>query len=298
MVKSMTGYGRHESVLHGRTLVIELKSVNNRYLDCNVRLPRVYICAEDGVQRRVKAAISRGKVDVYVNIENNTEEAVSVTLNQPVAAGYMEALRTMADTFGLESNVSIDLLAKFPDVFKVDKVPEDLEELTADIHAVTEEALRDFDAMRSREGEKLEADLLGRLVTLENFTHQVEQRSPQTVADYRARLTAKLQEVLADRQLDESRVLTEAAIFADKVAVDEETVRLHSHIAQFREMLAGGSPIGRKLDFLIQEMNRETNTIGSKCNNLEISTIVVNMKAEMKKFENRFRTSSDRSVML
>ena len=154
MVKSMTGYGRHESVLHGRTLVIELKSVNNRYLDCNVRLPRVYICAEDGVQRRVKAAISRGKVDVYVNIENNTEEAVSVTLNQPVAAGYMEALRTMADTFGLESNVSIDLLAKFPDVFKVDKVPEDLEELTADIHAVTEEALRDFDAMRSREGEK------------------------------------------------------------------------------------------------------------------------------------------------
>ena len=283
MVKSMTGYGRHESVLHGRTLVIELKSVNNRYLDCNVRLPRVYICAEDGVQRRVKEVISRGKVDVYVNIENNTEEAVSVTLNQPVAAGYMDALRKMADTFGLKPDVSIDLLSKFPDVFKVDKVPEDLEELTADIHAVTEEALRDFDAMRCREGEKLEADLLGRLDTLEDFTHQVEQRSPQTVADYRARLTAKLQEVLADRQLDESRGRTEAAIFADKVAVDEETVRLHSHIAQFRDMLAGGSPIGRKLDFLIQEMNRETNTIGSKCNNLEISTIVVNMKAEIEK---------------
>ncbi len=283
MVKSMTGYGRHESVLHGRTLVIEVKSVNNRYLDCNVRLPRVYICAEDGVQRRVKEVISRGKVDVYVNMENNTEEAVSVTLNQPVAAGYMEALRKMAETFGLAPAVSIDLLSKFPDVFKVDKVPEDLEELTADIHAVAEEALRDFDAMRCREGEKLEADLLGRLDTLEDFTHQVEQRSPQTVADYRARLTAKLQEVLADRQLDESRVLTEAAIFADKVAVDEETVRLHSHIAQFRDMLAGGSPIGRKLDFLIQEMNRETNTIGSKCNNLEISTIVVNMKAEIEK---------------
>lgn len=283
MVKSMTGYGRHESVLHGRTLVIEVKSVNNRYLDCNVRLPRVYICAEDGVQRRVKEVISRGKVDVYVNMENNTEEAVSVTLNQPVAAGYMEALRKMAETFGLAPAVSIDLLSKFPDVFKVDKVPENLEELTADIHAVAEEALRDFDAMRCREGEKLEADLLGRLDTLEDFTHQVEQRSPQTVADYQARLTAKLQEVLADRQLDESRVLTEAAIFADKVAVDEETVRLHSHIAQFREMLAGGSPIGRKLDFLIQEMNRETNTIGSKCNNLEISTIVVNMKAEIEK---------------
>ena len=283
MVKSMTGYGRHESVLHGRTLVIEVKSVNNRYLDCNVRLPRVCICAEDGVQRRVKEVISRGKVDVYVNMENNTEEAVSVTLNQPVAAGYMEALRKMAETFGLAPAVSIDLLSKFPDVFKVDKVPENLEELTADIHAVAEEALRDFDAMRCREGEKLEADLLGRLDTLEDFTHQVEQRSPQTVADYRARLTAKLQEVLADRQLDESRVLTEAAIFADKVAVDEETVRLHSHIAQFRDMLAGGSPIGRKLDFLIQEMNRETNTIGSKCTDLAISHIVVDMKSEIEK---------------
>ena len=283
MVKSMTGYGRHESVLHGRTLVIEVKSVNNRYLDCNVRLPRVYICAEDGVQRRVKEVISRGKVDVYVNMENNTEEAVSVTLNQPVAAGYMEALRKMAETFGLAPAVSIDLLSKFPDVFKVDKVPENLEELTADIHAVAEEALRDFDAMRCREGEKLEADLLGRLDTLEDFTHQVEQRSPQTVADYRARLTAKLQEVLADRQLDESRVLTEAAIFADKVAVDEETVRLHSHIAQYRQILNGEGPVGRKLDFLTQELNRETNTIGSKCNNLEISTIVVNMKAEIEK---------------
>lgn len=283
MVKSMTGYGRHESTLHGRTLVIEVKSVNNRYLDCNVRLPRVYICAEDGVQRRVKEVISRGKVDVYVNMENNAEEAVSVTLNQPVAAGYLEALRKMAETFGLAPAVSIDLLSKFPDVFKVDKVPEDLEELTADIHAVTEEALRDFDAMRCREGEKLEADLLGRLDTLEDFAHQVEQRSPQTVADYRVRLTAKLQEVLADRQLDESRVLTEAAIFADKVAVDEETVRLHSHIAQFREMLAGGSPIGRKLDFLIQEMNRETNTIGSKCTDLTIAHAVVDMKSEIEK---------------
>ena len=283
MVKSMTGYGRHESVLHGRTLVIEVKSVNNRYLDCNVRLPRVYICAEDGVQRRVKEVISRGKVDVYVNMENNTEEAVSVTLNQPVAAGYMEALRKMAETFGLAPAVSIDLLSKFPDVFKVDKVPENLEELTADIHAVAEEALRDFDAMRCREGEKLEADLLGRLDTLEDFTHQVEQRSPQTVADYRARLTAKLQEVLADRQLDESRVLTEAAIFADKVAVDEETVRLHSHMAQLRTMLAGDVPVGRKLDFLIQEVNRESNTIGSKCNDLTVARDVVNMKAEVEK---------------
>ena len=283
MIKSMTGYGRHEYAAHGRTLAVEVKSVNNRYLDCNVRLPRVYICAEDGVQRRVKQTISRGKVDVYINIENTSEDAVSVTLNQSVAAGYLSALRTMADTFQLPGELSVGLLSRFPDVFLVEKVPEDLEELAADIHLAAEGALADFDSMRIREGEKLAEDLLGRLDTLEGYTGQVEQRSPQTVAEYRARLTAKLQEVLEDRQVDEARILTEAAIFADKVAVDEETVRLRSHIDQFRGMLAEGSPIGRKLDFLIQEMNRETNTIGSKCNDLEISTIVVNMKTEIEK---------------
>ena len=283
MITSMTGYGRHEYAAHGRTLAVEVKSVNNRYLDCNVRLPRVYICAEDGVQRRVKQTISRGKVDVYINIENTSEDAVSVTLNQSVAAGYLSALRTMADTFQLPGELSVGLLSRFPDVFRVDKVPEDLEELAADIHLAAEGALADFDSMRIREGEKLAEDLLGRLDTLEGYTGQVEQRSPQTVAEYRARLTAKLQEVLEDRQVDEARIPTEAAIFADKVAVDEETVRLRSHIEQFRGMRAEGSPIGRKLDFLIQEMNRETNTIGSKCNDLEISTIVVNMKAEIEK---------------
>lgn len=283
MIKSMTGYGRSESSVHGRTLTVEVKSVNNRYLDCSVRLPRVYICAEDGVQRRVKQKISRGKVDVYVNIENTSEDAVSVTLNQSVAAGYLSALRTMKETFQLQGELSVGLLSGFPDVFRVDKVPEDLEQLAADIHQVAECALEDFDGMRAREGQKLADDLDGRLDVLERYTGMVEQHSPQTVADYRARLTAKIQEVLTDRQVEESRILTEAAIFADKVAVDEETVRLRSHIAQFRGMLAEGSPVGRKLDFLIQEMNRETNTIGSKCNNLEISTVVVNMKAEIEK---------------
>ena len=255
------------SVLHGRTLVIELKSVINPATWIAMFVSPVYICAEDGVQRRVKAAISRGKVDVYVNIENNTEEAVSVTLNQPVAAGYMEALRTMADTFGLESNISIDLLAKFPDVFKVDKVPEDLEELTADIHAVTEEALRDFDAMRSREGEKLEADLLGRLVTLENFTHQVEQRSPQTVADYRARLTAKLQEVLADRQLDESGA--DGSGHLCRQGSGGRGDGAPAVISPSSEkMLAGGSPIGPEAGLLDQEMNERPTPLVPNCNNL------------------------------
>lgn len=283
MIKSMTGYGRNEYFARGRTLAVEVKSVNNRYFDCNVRLPRVYICAEDGVQRRVKQTISRGKVDVYVNIENTSEDAVSVTVNQSMAAGYLSALHAMAEAFQLRDEVSVGLLSRFPDVFRVDKVPEDLEQLTADIHQAAEGALQDFDAMRTREGEKLSDDLLGRLDTLEHYTGLVEQRSPQTVAEYRAKLTAKLQEVLENRQMEESRILTEAAIFADKVAVDEETVRLRSHIEQFRGMLAEGSPVGRKLDFLIQEMNRETNTIGSKCNDLELSTMVVNMKAEIEK---------------
>lgn len=283
MIKSMTGYGRNEFSVHDRTLTIEVKSVNNRYLDCNVRLPRIYICAEDGVQRRVKKTISRGKVDVYVNIENRSEDAVSVTLNQPVAAGYLSALYAMADTYQLPKEISVGLLSRFPDVFRVDKVPEDLEQLTADIHQAAEGALQDFDAMRMREGEKLAEDLIGRLDALERYTELVEQRSPQTILDYQARLTEKLQEVLEDRQVEESRVLTEAAIFADRIAVDEETVRLRSHIEQFRGMLREGSPIGRKLDFLIQEMNRETNTIGSKCNDLDISMIVVNMKSEIEK---------------
>ena len=283
MIKSMTGYGRNECAVHGRTLTVEVKSVNNRYLDCNVRLPRVYSCAEDGIQRRVKNTISRGKVDVYINVEHTSEAAVSVTLNQSVAAGYLTAIRSMAEHFQLPGEVTVELLSRFPDVFQVDKVPEDLEELTADLHQVTEAALTDFDAMRAREGDKLAEDLLSRLETLEQYTGQVEERSPQTVAAYRDKLTAKLREVLEDRQLDEGRILTEAAIFADKVAVDEETVRLRSHLDQFRTMLAEGSPVGRKLDFLIQEMNRETNTIGSKCNDLEISTIVVNMKAEIEK---------------
>lgn len=204
MIKSMTGYGRQEYAVHNRILSVEVKSVNNRYLDCNVRLPRVYLCAEDGVQRRVKQIISRGKVDVYINIENAAEDAVSVNLNQSVAAGYLSALRTMADTFQLPGEISVGLLSRFPDVFRVDKVPEDLEELAADIHQAAEGALLDFDRMRSREGEKLAEDLQARLDTLEEYTGLVEQRSPQTVADYCARLTAKLQEVLEDRQVDES----------------------------------------------------------------------------------------------
>lgn len=283
MLNSMTGYGRAEALLHQHSILVEVRSVNNRYLDCNVRLPRIYNCAEEAVLAAVKASVSRGKVDVNITVDAVGGEAVSVTLNQPVAAGYLKALREMGEIYGLRDDVSISLLSHFPDVFRVEKVPEDLEQIAEDIRQVTCQALVDFNAMRAREGEKLAADLLSRLDSLEAQTLQVEARSPETVAAYQERLTARIREILEDKQIEESRILTEAAIFADKVAVAEETVRLHSHIAQFREMIAKGGVIGRKLDFLIQEMNRETNTTGSKCNDLALSTIVVDMKAELEK---------------
>lgn len=289
MLNSMTGYGRAEAQLHQHTILVEVRSVNNRYLDCNIRIPRVYSCAEDTILSAVKGCVSRGKVDVTVTVDTAGGEAVNVTLNPSVAAGYLQALREMAATYGLREDVSVSLLSRFPDVFRVEKVPEDLEQLTADIGQVTGQALVDFNAMRAREGAKLAADVLGRLDTLEAKTLEVEARSPETVAAYQERLTARIREVLEDKQIDESRILTEAAIFADKVAVAEETVRLHSHIAQFRDLIANGGVIGRKLDFLIQEMNREINTTGSKCNDLALSTIVVDMKAELEKIREQIQ---------
>ena len=283
MIKSMTGYGRGDAALHGRSIVVEVRSVNNRYLDCGIKLPRIYTFAEDGIRSRVQAATSRGKVDVYVTIDSTQADTPVILLNQPVAEGYLRALRTMAEEYHLQDDVSVSLLSRFPDVFYLEKASENIEEAAADIWAVLETALQDYDKMRVREGNKLEEDLLSRLDTIEAFTARVEERSPQTIAEYRARLAAKMSEVLSNTQLEESRILTEAAIYADKVAVDEETVRLRSHLAQFRDMICTGGAVGRKLDFLIQEMNRETNTIGSKGNDLEIARIVVDMKAEIEK---------------
>lgn len=283
LLKSMTGYGRGEGSLGSCSFVVELKSVNNRYLDCNIRLPRVYVCAEEAIRALVKGAVTRGKVDVFVTVEHTGEEPVTVAVNEALGAGYCRALGELEEKFGVRNDLSVSLLARLPDVFRVEKAPENLEAMTQALCEVTRLALVDFDAMRTREGAKLAADLLGRLDSLETYNAQVEQRSPERVTAYRERLYQKLTEVLEDRQIDESRVLTEAALFADRVAVDEETVRLRSHIQQFRDMVTKGSPIGRKLDFLIQEMNRETNTIGSKANDLELSTVCVEMKAELEK---------------
>ena len=283
MVKSMTGYGRAREMRNGRDITVEVRSVNNRYLDCTVKMPRAYIFAEDRMKARVQQAISRGKVDVFVTIDASAADETVVAVNEPLARGYYEALTRLKTMFSLPGDVTPEVLAKFPDVLAVTKAEEDVEAIAADICAVLDDALAAFNDMRAVEGEKLASDVAGRVTTIETVVGKVEERSPQTVAAYRQRLEAKMQEVLQSTTIDESRILTEAAIFADKIAVDEETVRLRSHIAQLRAMLASDEPVGRKLDFLIQEVNRECNTIGSKCNDLTIAQDVVNMKAEVEK---------------
>ena len=283
MVKSMTGYGRAEETAAGCAITVELRSVNNRYLDCGVRIPRLYLFAEEGVKARVKESISRGKVDVFVTLDSAGADRVRVSVNKPAADGYYTALKQLAEDYGLAEDISVSVLAHFPEVLLAQREEEDVEQMAQAICSVLDRALADFDAMRTREGEKLQADILNRAAAIEAKVALVEARSPQTAAEYRARLEARMSEVLSNVQLDPARILTEAAIFADKVAVDEETVRLHSHLGQLRELLATGGAVGRKLDFLIQEFNREANTIGSKCSDLEISRLVVDMKAEIEK---------------
>ena len=283
MLKSMTGYGRAERTLDGRTVTVELRSVNNRYLDCNVRMPRLYLFAEEGFKAQVQKTISRGKVDVFITLEGAGTQALAVSVNRPVADGYYAALRELAELYGLNGDIPISLLSQFPDVLLAEKAEEDADQTAQEISAALTQALLDFDQMRTREGAKLEEDILSRAARIEELVEQVKSRSPETVSEYRARLEERMNEVLANLQLDPARILTEAAIFADKVAVDEETVRLRSHISQLREMLSKGGATGRKLDFLIQEFNREANTIGSKCSDIEIAGHVVDIKAEIEK---------------
>ena len=277
MVKSMTGYGRAEETVNGCTITVELRSVNNRYLDCNVRIPRLYLFAEESIKSRVQNTISRGKVDVFVTLDGAGAEEVRVSVNRPLAQQYANALQELAQLCGPTAyRITPETLSRFPEVLMAEKAEENVEEKAQDICRVLDLALADFDQMRSREGQRLEEDILSRARTIEELVGRVEERSPQTVSEYRAKL-------------DPARILTEAAIFADKVAVDEETVRLRSHIGQLRTMLDKGGAVGRKLDFLIQEFNREANTIGSKCSDIEIARHVVDIKAEIEKIREQIQ---------
>ena len=279
----MTGYGRAVETVNGREFTVELRSVNNRYLDCSVRLPRLLSFAEDAVKQAVKAAVSRGKVDVFISLRSEAEDDVQVNLNRGVLEGYLAAMRQMVTEFGVQDDISVSAVSRLPDVFVVEKKEVDEDQLQSDLLQAVSKALEGYDTMRTREGAALDADLRSRGETILSLVSQVEQGNGQTVADYRARLENKLREVLENTAIDESRILTEAAIFADKVAVDEETVRLRSHLQQMNSMLDGGGAIGRKLDFLLQEMNREANTIGSKCTDVKLARIVVDIKAELEK---------------
>ena len=284
MIKSMTGYGRARETRNSRDITVEVRAVNNRYLDCTVKMPRLYIFAEDALKQRVQRAVSRGKVDVFVTVDASAADMTKVTVNQELAGQYAAALKERAEVCGpADYQASPETLARFPDVLSVTKADEDLETVGGDLCAVLDVALAAFNEMRGVEGARLAADIGNRLSAIEAYTGTVEARSPETVAEYRAKLTARMQEVLQSVSLDPQRLLTEAAIYADKVAVDEETVRLRSHVAQLRTMLESEDPMGRKMDFLIQEVNREANTIGSKCNDVSIAQVVVNLKAEVEK---------------
>ena len=283
MIKSMTGYGRAVETVNGRQFTVELRSVNNRYLDCSVKAPRMLSFGEEAVKQAVKNSISRGKVDVFITLLSENGLAATVTLNTGVVEGYLAAMEQMASSYPVKNDISVSLLSRMPEVFSVEKPEVDEEQLLADLMSVVVKALESFDAMRVAEGKALEKDLRSRGATIEGLVSQVEAGNAQTVVDYRHRLENKLREVLSSTNIDESRILTEAAIFADKVAVDEETVRLRSHLQQMYGMLSSGGAVGRKLDFLLQEMNREANTIGSKCTDVRLARIVVEIKAELEK---------------
>lgn len=283
MIRSMTGYGRAEKTIDGREIIVEMRAVNNRYLDLSVKLPRVFGFAEEAVKALIKSQVGRGKVDVFISINVTQDQSLRVSLNKPVLEGYLAALEAIAADYGVRDDRSVMSLARLPDVFVVEKQEQDEQQLTEDILSVVREALDKFNTMREKEGAALEQDLRSRAATVLSLVEQVEARSPVTLAEYRARLTERMQEVLGSTSIDESRILQEAAIYADKIAVDEETVRLRSHLQQLEQMLTGGGAIGRKLDFLLQEFNREANTIGSKGNDLEQARTVVALKAELEK---------------
>lgn len=289
MIKSMTGYGSAKGNAEGLEISIELKSVNNRYLDTSVRLPRSFLFAEDAVKSAVQSHISRGKVDVFVSVDSSGADNMAVKVNEPLLRGYLEALRHIAEEYSLPDDLSVMNVSRFPDVLSVEKKDLDAEAISTAICEIMEKALCDFDSMRLREGEKLRDDVLSRLATIEKLVSTVEAESPKTVAQYRARLEQKMAEVLGNTGIDENRILAEAAIFADHIAVDEETVRLRSHMAQLKTMINGNSPTGRKIDFLIQEFNREANTIGSKCQNSDVAHIVVDLKSEIEKIREQIQ---------
>ena len=291
MLRSMTAYGRHSAAIGGKEITVEMKSVNNRFLDCSVKLPRSHSYLEEKIKKEITArGISRGKLEVNVTI-NKTETETEIVLDKGLAEAYIEALRSLRDTFDLRDDISVMSVARHPDVFTVKTPDVDEEQEWADVLSVLSPAIEGFIAAREREGANLEKDMLGKIENLRSLAGEVGRLSESDIKGYRARLEERLRTVLADNRItvDENRILTECAIFADKVAVDEELVRLSSHFDAFNEYLRSKEPVGRKIDFLLQEMNRETNTIGSKGSDTEIAKLVVEMKSELEKIREQIQ---------
>jgi len=279
----MTGYGGAKGTSGKLEISVEVKSVNNRYLDSNIKLPRVFNSIEETLKSIIHENISRGKVDVYVSIDSSNSDDIEIKINQPLVKAYVAALRTIAWDNELSSDIKVADLTRFPDILQAEKRELDAAEIGKDISSVLKAALSDLNDMRTREGEKLTVDMSARLDEIERLTELAAEQSPKSVEEYRKKLELRMNEILQTANIDEARILTEAAIFADKVAISEETVRLRSHISQLREMLESTEPVGRKIDFLVQEFNREANTIGAKGNDTEMSKIIVDLKAEIEK---------------
>lgn len=289
MVMSMTGYGRSHQTINERDILVEIKSVNHRYFEYNAKTPRSYAYLEEKIKAIVSGEVSRGKLDVNITVYTTSGKDSEVFLNKELARGYVEALRGVMDELSLKDELSLDSIAGFGDIFSVTKKEDDQEQIVADVSLVAKEALSQFLAMRKAEGERMLADVTGRLDAVANFVTKIEEIAPKSVNDYKERLTQKLNEVLEGKNLDEARVLTEVAIFAEKIAVDEETVRLRSHLKQFDTLVKQPEAVGRKLDFLLQEINREINTIGSKCQDVSVTSVVVDLKAEVEKIREQIQ---------
>ena len=289
MIRSMTGYGSAKGTAAGFDISIELKSVNNRYLETSVRLPRSFIFAEDAVKTAVAKHISRGKVDVFINLNAVSVDDVSVKVNEPLLKGYLASIKLISEEYDLPMDLTAQSASRLPDVLYVERNELDSDEVLKGILSILESALGDYDAMREQEGMKLSQDVSGRLAVIESFVSEIEKSAPITVQQYEKKMKDKMLEALDGKNFDESRVIQEVAIFADHIAVDEETVRLRSHISQLTGMIRTGSPIGRKIDFLVQEFNREANTIGSKCQNSDIAHIVVDLKSEIEKIREQIQ---------
>ncbi len=289
VLKSMTGYGRAQKIINGRDILVEIRSVNHRYYEYSSRVPRTYSYIDEKLKALLKTSISRGKVEIAVTINNIEGKDTEIAVNKGAAEGYVNALRSVSAELGLEDDLTLSKLIKLPDIFNIQKTPDDEEQIWNDVSSVAGEAISNFVSMRSIEGERLKADVSEKADGILAMVAEVEKLSPVTVENYRNRLFKKLSEVLESKDIDEQRILTEAAIFSEKIAVDEETVRLRSHIAQLKAMLDDKEAVGRKLDFIVQEMNREVNTIGSKAQDLNITKLVVDMKADIEKIREQIQ---------